>query len=149
MSEKRCLDCWHAEVDPEDTPCRSCFAREKFEPRNTAGDSINHPTHEDKPNGPYHHLHRILGAAGIQASDGKGKERHAFSGEKFEEQKIVIINRWVAGSPAAGNLYQVIKKAAEAAHMEPDRAIHELYGAIVYAAAGIYALEQEKEAQDA
>jgi len=69
-----------------------------------------------------------------QAKSGKGKERHA-DDEPFENQKICVITRWVKNSIAAPLLYQVIKKAAESARMEPEHALHELDGVINYAAA--------------
>ena len=83
---------------------------------------------------PYYVLQYELQSAFRQASEGKGKERHA-TGESFEQQKIVTIGRWVAGSPAAGCLQQVIKKTAEAARLDHEAAIRELDGAIVYACA--------------
>jgi len=91
----------------------------------------------------YHALKLILDGAYNQASEGKGRERHA-DGEPFEKQKICTIARWVKGSPAAGPLQQVIKKAAESARLSPEKAIHELYGVINYAAAAIIILEEEK-----
>ena len=88
----------------------------------------------------YHSLKLVLDGAYQQASRGKGRERHA-DGEPFERQKICTIARWVQGSPAAGPLQQVIKKAAESARLPLDSAIHELYGVINYAAAAIIVLE--------
>ena len=88
----------------------------------------------------YQELEKVYQGALSQAALGKGKERHA-DGEPFEKQKICTIARWVGGSPVAGPLQQVIKKAAESARMEPDQAIRELYGVINYAAAAIIVLK--------
>jgi hypothetical protein len=97
----------------------------------------NKPVLNDK----YFGLQRVLLDALEQAAGGKGKERHA-DGEVFENQKICVINRWLAGSPIAGPLFQAVKKTVESSRMAPDRAIRELYGAINYLAAGIILLEE-------
>jgi hypothetical protein len=97
----------------------------------------NKPLLDDR----YASLKRVLADAMLQAKSGKGKERHA-DGESFENQKICVINRWLAGSPVAGTLFQVVKKTVESSRMAPDAAIRELYGAINYASAGIILLEE-------
>jgi hypothetical protein len=97
----------------------------------------NKPVLDDR----YATLKRVLADALLQAKSGKGKERHA-DGESFENQKICVINRWLAGSPIAGPLFQVVKKTVESSRMAPDAAIRELYGAINYASAGIILLEE-------
>jgi hypothetical protein len=89
----------------------------------------------------YASLKRVLADAMLQAKAGKGKERHA-DGEAFENQKICVINRWIAGSPIAGPLFQAVKKTIESSRMAPDAAIRELYGAINYLSAGIILLEE-------
>lgn len=94
----------------------------------------------------YESLRKALYAAGDQAEKGKGLERHA-DGESFENQKICVIGRWLRKSPVAGPLQQAVKKIVESAGFTPERAIHELYGAINYAAAAIVLL-QELEGDD-
>jgi len=89
----------------------------------------------------YTNLTRVLEDAARQASDGKGKERHAVS-EPFEQQKICVITRWLTDSPVAGPLFQAVKKSLESSRMKPYQAIHELYGAINYLAAAIIVLEE-------
>jgi hypothetical protein len=102
----------------------------------------NKPLVDDR----YNALARILGDAMNQASSGKGKERHA-DGERFENQKICVINRWLHGSPIAGPLFQAVKKAVESSRMTYDAAIRELYGSINYIAAGILLLEELKASE--
>jgi hypothetical protein len=91
--------------------------------------------------GNYASLARTLRGAYDQASKGKGKERHA-DDEPFQHQKICVINRWLAGSPVAGALFQAVKKTVESARLSDSAAIHELRGAINYLAAAIILLEE-------
>jgi hypothetical protein len=92
----------------------------------------------------YDSLRRVLQGAADQASDGKGKERHA-DDEPFEQQKICVINRWLEGSPVAGALFQVVKKTVESSRLSDSAAIHELQGAVNYLAAAIILLEERPE----
>lgn len=92
----------------------------------------------------YQSLQNVLEEAYIQASEGKGQERHA-KGEPFEEQKICEITRRLIGSPIQSLLYQAVKKIYETTRTDP---IPELLGAINYIAAGIIIL-RELEAQAA
>jgi hypothetical protein len=91
--------------------------------------------------GKYRRLEEVLADALSQASEGKGKERHA-TDEPFEEQKICVINRWIADSPVAGALFQAVKKTIESSRLSGERAINELRGAINYLAAAIILLEE-------
>jgi hypothetical protein len=100
----------------------------------------------------YAALDQALQGAYNQASQGKGKERHA-DDESFENQKICVINRWITGSPVAGALFQAIKKSVESSRLSAPRAIRELQGAINYLAAAIILLEEsmfkeEKEVRE-
>ena len=91
---------------------------------------------------PYSSLQRILDKAFEQASTGKGKERHANEGEPFEKQQIVEIGQRLQGNPAAGPLFQAVKKIYESGRLNDERGIHELYGAINYIAAAILMREK-------
>ena len=80
-----------------------------------------------------------------QASEGKGRERHA-NGRSFDRQPILEITRMVgAGFP----LGQVMKKAQEAQGMakrgEFSRARGECLGIINYAAAVVLWLSEQDE----
>ena len=93
----------------------------------------------------YSKLKKELDDARKQAEYGKGLERHA-DGESFENQKICVIGRWLKLSPVAGPLQQAVKKLVESSKFTPTRAIHEIQGAINYAAAAIVLLrELERE----
>ncbi len=92
----------------------------------------------------YRLLHDALMAAFGQASEGKGRERHA-NGLPFERQPILEITRMVgAGFP----LGQVMKKAQEAQGMakrgEFSHARGECLGIINYAAAAVIWLSEQE-----
>ena len=91
-------------------------------------------------NDTYSELRRVLELAAEQAAAGKGKERHASEGERFEHQQIVRLGYW------SGNIGfqigQASKKAMEAQRLPAQRAIAELLGAINYAAAAVLVIEQ-------
>lgn len=89
-----------------------------------------------KSNNRYLSLHKVLTSAFDQAAIGKGKIRHA-SGEPFEQQQICQMQRWLTGSLSAGPLFQAAKKIFESSRLEPNAAIHELQGAIIYISAAI------------
>lgn len=79
-----------------------------------------------------------------QSQGGKGKERHA-NDRPFLQQPIMEMGRMCGpGGPAQ----QVMKKTQEALGMvnrgEHDRAIAELHGAIVYAAACAMLIRENK-----
>lgn len=85
----------------------------------------------------YQMLETILVEAKSQACDGKGKERHAVDGEAFEKQQICEIGRRLKGNPAAGPLFQAVKKIYESGRLGGEAGVRELLGAINYIAAGI------------
>lgn len=89
---------------------------------------------------PYAKLREVLERAFIQASGGKGKERHAEDGEAFEDQVICEVRRRVGHGYTRG---QAVKKIYEAGRLPKDRAVAELLGAINYIAADIIVLEEE------
>jgi hypothetical protein len=93
----------------------------------------------------YRQLELILSEAHEQASVGKGKERHALSGQKFEDQLICEISRILKGHPFAFNAGQVIKKIIEAGRLNKEAAKREYLGAINYVAAMVILNEEENE----
>lgn len=78
----------------------------------------------------YGTLKETFQAAILQASEGKGKERHA-DDQPFDEQPIMWIEKYFKSY----QLGQAVKKMHESQRMTPDAAIRELYGAMVYIAA--------------
>lgn len=88
----------------------------------------------------YLSLAHVLDEALAQAQDGKGKERHANHGEAFEDQQIVQLGEWMQSTAFA--VGQACKKAIESTRLSPDRARHELLGAINYLAAAVIQLDR-------
>ena len=93
----------------------------------------------------YSELKRVLEMAYNQASEGKGKERHA-NGEKFEDQPIMTIAK---GHGLGYQTGQAAKKLQEAHTLLKLRgkhaAIQEILGAINYAAAAVLLIEQMED----
>lgn len=91
----------------------------------------------------YHELALTLEGAFHQASEGKGKERHA-DNKPFLRQPIMEIGRMTGPGFAIG---QFMKKGQEAKRMSDNgakaAAIRELQGAIVYAAGAIMLLAED------
>ena len=80
----------------------------------------------------YDKLAGVLADALLQASNGKGKERHARYGERFEDQRMMRIARSIGPEFLAG---QATKKIEESMGMDdPRRSVHDLLGAINYVA---------------
>jgi hypothetical protein len=90
----------------------------------------------------YGPLDSVLREALAQASTGKGKERHA-RGRDFVDQPILTIGRMVGAGYPVG---QLMKKGQEAVGMvargDRDKAVAELLGVIVYAAAAVILLRE-------
>lgn len=78
----------------------------------------------------YEDLYRVLMDAYQQAAVGKGSQRHA-NDRPFKDQPMQSIIALNGKGFATG---QISKKVQESLRMEPEHAIHELLGAIVYAA---------------
>jgi hypothetical protein len=97
---------------------------------------------EGDPDDGYDSLRQVFEAALLQASRGKGKERHASDGESFEQQQIVRFNDWMGSNHFT--VGQAVKKAIESTRLEPARARAELLGAIVYLAAAHMSLPQPR-----
>lgn len=91
----------------------------------------------------YGSLARVYELAVHQASHGKGKERHAVSGEAFEGQTMCEIARRLTGNPVGSLLYQAVKKCYESGRLPADRAIAELLGAQNYIAGAIIVLAEQ------
>jgi hypothetical protein len=93
----------------------------------------------------YEALAAVLDLALLQAQAGKGFERHARSGEPFEDQQIVQLGEWMGGSTAFA-IGQACKKALESTRFgaAPERAIAELLGAINYIAAAVLVIQRQQ-----
>lgn len=87
----------------------------------------------------YTRLYDVFNQAYEQASNGKGKERHAMDGEPFEHQQIVKLGEWMGSTHF--EVGQAVKKAIESTRMDGDRAVAELLGAINYLAAAVILLQ--------
>ena len=85
----------------------------------------------------YDPLASALADALEQASEGKGKERHA-NGRPFDRQPIMEIGRMVGLGYPTGQAQKKIQEAVGmAGRCERDAAERELLGAIVYCAAAV------------
>jgi hypothetical protein len=90
---------------------------------------------------PYKALRHVFVESYLQASEGKGAERHSM-GESFEDQPICVLTRQLGlGFP----LGQAMKKIIESQKLSrfPGRAKAELLGAINYIAAAVIVLDEE------
>lgn len=89
----------------------------------------------------YDTLAVVLIDAYKQASEGKGKDRHA-TNNPFDKQPILEISRMVG---VGGPLFQAMKKCQEATRLPTvDRQVAELLGAINYIAAAIILLKEQQ-----
>jgi hypothetical protein len=86
----------------------------------------------------YRSLFDTLMDAYTQASEGKGKERHA-SGEPFEHQVICEVTRRLGQGYPLG---QATKKIYESQRLGGERGVAELLGAINYLAAAIIVMRE-------
>lgn len=93
---------------------------------------------QDRPDA-YDSLASVLDRALLQASQGKGKERHATGDTRFEDQPMGVINKQIGSID--GYIYQAHKKSLEALRLPAGRDVAELLGAINYLAGAIIALE--------
>lgn len=90
----------------------------------------------------YESLAAVLDHALAQAQAGKGLERHAVAGERFEDQQIVQLGEWMQSTAFA--VGQACKKSIESTRLPPDRAVAELLGAINYLAAAVIQISRAK-----
>lgn len=91
----------------------------------------------------YEKLDDVLARAFNQASQGKGAERHATEAP-FHEQPMQQVNAMVGVGFSNG---QAIKKIVESLNMAPEKAVHELLGAICYLAGSIITIEAANDNQ--
>ena len=87
----------------------------------------------------YQSLKSVFDEAMKQASEGKGKERHADDCSPFEKQTICWIER--QGLDFARG--QAVKKIVESMRLEPRAAIEELLGAMNYIAACVIVIREK------
>lgn len=93
----------------------------------------------------YESLATVYDSAIEQASEGKGKERHAEDGEPYERQIICEVARRVGlGYP----LGQAVKKIYESQRLGGERGVAELLGALNYVAAAVIVAKEELEDED-
>lgn len=90
----------------------------------------------------YERLAEILQRAYDQASRGKGHERHA-NGEPFDKQ---VMQDGARRFGVGALLFQAFKKSEESQRLPHDRAMAEIYGAIVYLAGAAIRMEDEARA---
>lgn len=95
---------------------------------------------ESKSEDDYDLLMDVFGRAINQASKGKGKERHAKDGMRFEDQPICQIGREFGHG---FNLGQARKKMQESLRLRRESAVFELLGAINYIASAIILIEED------
>jgi hypothetical protein len=89
----------------------------------------------------YKELKMILDRAYLQASVGKGKDRHA-NGLPFHQQPILVETRSVGIGFPAGQARKKVQEATNCYKDHPERAIADLLGAINYIAAEIIFIEE-------
>ena len=89
----------------------------------------------------YKSLAVVLVDAYKQASEGKGKDRHA-TNNPFDKQPLLEISRMVG---IGGPLFQAMKKCQEATRLPTvDRQVAELLGAINYIASAVILLKEQQ-----
>jgi hypothetical protein len=90
----------------------------------------------------YESLATVYDSAIEQASEGKGRERHANEGEAYENQIICEVARRVGlGYP----LGQAVKKIYESQRIGGERGVAELLGALNYVAAAVIVMREGME----
>ena len=97
--------------------------------------------HEISAANPYHHLSTVLDEALAQASEGKGRERHAQDLPFHEQPMQQLIDLYGMGFA----LGQAGKKMQESQRLPYDAARNELLGAIVYIAGAIVAMDRGRD----
>lgn len=96
---------------------------------------------DESPDG-YLDLHRVLDMAFAQASQGKGKERHA-NGREFDRQPIMELARMHGLGYPTGQAAKKLQEAHTLLRLRgKEAAIQEILGAINYAAAAVLLIEE-------
>ena len=90
----------------------------------------------------YAALYRVYEDAYEQASEGKGRERHASEGEAYEDQIICEVTRRLGPGYPLG---QAVKKIYESQRIGGEKGIAELLGAINYIAAAVIVMREGVE----
>ena len=103
------------------------------------------PRHLSDITGPYSSLWSVLMAAFDQASQGKGRERHA-EDKPFDKQDICQEARDLGLAFPLGQARKKLKESLKLLDIKgPEAAIAECLGAINYAAAAVIVLQEEME----
>ena len=103
------------------------------------------PRHLSDITGPYSSLWRVLIAAFDQASQGKGRERHA-EDKPFDKQDICQEARDLGLAFPLGQARKKLKESLKLLDIRGhEAAIAECLGAINYAAAAVIVLQEEME----
>lgn len=98
---------------------------------------------QDTPPDAYSGLRRILDMAFQQASQGKGKERHA-NGREFDRQPIMELARMHGLGYPTGQAAKKLQEAHTLLRLRgKEAAIQEILGAINYAAAAVLLIEEK------
>ena len=148
-STERCPDCEVHSGEPHIAGCSVgegifTLARPEFINAPRIAPFRIEKTNTPTSNAQYESLREVLDAAYAQSAYGKGRERHA-NDRPFDKQPVLEMARMVG---VGGPVFQAMKKAQEAVGManrgEIDKAIHELLGTIVYAAAAVVLLKEQK-----
>lgn len=91
------------------------------------------------PPSQYESLRRVFDEAFIQASSGKGAERHG-NGLPFDQQPMQVISDLLDSD--VGMLFQALKKLQEGSRMDRAAARREYLGAINYIAGVIVRMDR-------
>lgn len=141
MTEQSCESCKYYNNQLHKEPCRSCINDPSKSEWTRLNSGENMPT---QPTNNYAKLKDVLDRAYSQASEGKGKERHA-DDNAFEDQPICSLSRLLHGHRSLD--FQIVKKFLEADRLleikGKDAAVRELLGVVNYLAAKIILIEEE------
>lgn len=108
----------------------------------SASESAPQVTPQDIHPGAYSDLRRVLDMAFEQASQGKGKERHA-NGREFDRQPIMELARMHGLGYPTGQAAKKLQEAHTLLRLRgKEAAIQEILGAINYAAAAVLLIEE-------
>ena len=113
-----------------------------FEKKNISSVEQEKVCPQDTPPDAYSDLRRVLDMAFAQASQGKGKERHA-NGREFDRQPIMELARMHGLGYPTGQAAKKLQEAHTLLRLRgKEAAIQEILGAINYAAAAVLLIEE-------